>query len=410
MLKTPLQPSAWAAGFCVLLLVCVAVPGSAASRSIPAWKPGTPIVTYWAGPGLTDAFARQLAEGGFNLAWGKAADLDTAARHGLRVMVHDSLLSPKTLDDPAQRDKLDALIARVRPHRAFYSYFLTDEPGAADFPALGRLVAYLRERDPAHLPYINLFPTYASNEQLGTRGDSVTAYRAHLEKYLAEVRPPLVSYDHYQFGVKGDGVQYFLNLALIREASQAAAVPFLNIVQACTWSPSMRVPTTNEVRYLISTTAAYGAQGVSYYVYCHPGHTGGIALPDGTPTPLYHALKIFNREFVAQARELLPLRSLGVYHTSLTEAGCVPPPADAPFRVAQPSASARGFLLGCFGKASQPTHCLVVNLDYQAPAVANLAVAGKLQRFNPRSVKWSRLPNSSLELAPGEGQLVRLAR
>lgn len=53
----------------------------------------------------------------------------------------------------------------------------------------------------------------------------------------------------------------------------------------------MRVPTGDEMRYLIYTTLAYGAQGVSYYVYCHPGHTGGIALADGTPTPLYEALK-----------------------------------------------------------------------------------------------------------------------
>ena len=64
-----------------------------------------------------------------------------------------------------------------------YSYFITDEPSASAFPALGKLVAYLRQRDPAHLAYINLFPTYANNEQLGTKGDTVTAYREHLRQY-----------------------------------------------------------------------------------------------------------------------------------------------------------------------------------------------------------------------------------
>ena len=49
--------------------------------------------------------------------------------------------------------------------------------------------------------------------------------------------------------------------------------------------------TGDEMRYLVYTTLAYGAQGISYYVYCHPGHTGGISQPDGTPTPIYHALK-----------------------------------------------------------------------------------------------------------------------
>jgi len=38
---------------------------------------------------------------------------------------------------------------------------------------------------------------------------------------------------------------------MIQRAAQDAGLPFLNIVQACTWTPSMRVPTTNELRYLI---------------------------------------------------------------------------------------------------------------------------------------------------------------
>lgn len=127
------------------------------SGSAAPWKVGTPIVTYWCGPSMTDATAAQMAEGGFNLVWCQEKELDVAQRHGLRAQLTDSLLSPAALDDPAQREKLDALIARVRRHPALYDYFITDEPNAANFPALGKLVAYLRERDPAHLAYINLF-------------------------------------------------------------------------------------------------------------------------------------------------------------------------------------------------------------------------------------------------------------
>jgi hypothetical protein len=36
-----------------------------------------------------------------------------------------------------------------------FSYFITDAPSADQFPALGKLVAHLRTRDPAHLAYIN---------------------------------------------------------------------------------------------------------------------------------------------------------------------------------------------------------------------------------------------------------------
>src|SRR5436190_11373924 len=186
------------------------------------WTLGAPIVTYWAGPAMTDATARQMADGGWNLVWCTEQELDTARSQGLRAQLHDGLLFPANLDDPAQRTKLDALLARVRKHPALYSYFITDEPNATNFPSLGKLVAYLRERDPAHLAYINLFPTYANNGQLGNKRDTVTAYTEHLEQFISIVKPALLSYDHYQFAVKGDNPDYFLNLALIRRAAQQA--------------------------------------------------------------------------------------------------------------------------------------------------------------------------------------------
>ena len=117
-----------------------------------------------------------MSEGGWNLAWCNEKELDVAQRHGLRAQFYDGLISPASLEDQPKREKLDELIGRVRSHPALYSYFITDEPNATNFTALGKLVAYLRERDPAHLAYINLFPTYASNEQLGNKGDTVAAY------------------------------------------------------------------------------------------------------------------------------------------------------------------------------------------------------------------------------------------
>ena len=262
-----------ACGFLVFVIAYGAYASSAEKNPGAKWKMGSPIVSYWAGPmPMTDAVALQMAEGGWNLVWCRESELDVAQRHGLRAQLHDALLRPATLDNPALRAKLDALITRVKRHPALYSYFLRDEPNATNFPALGRMVAYLRQRDPAHLAYINLFPTYASNRQLGNAGDKITAYRAHLQQYLEIVHPDLISYDHYQFAKRGDTPDYFLNLALIREAALGAGLPFLNIVQACTWSPSMRVPTPDEMRYLVYTSVAYGAQGISYYVYSDDGH------------------------------------------------------------------------------------------------------------------------------------------
>ena len=195
---------------------------SVQSHAADAWRVGTPIVSYWAGPGfpnggdMTAAAAQQLAEGGWNLVWCREKELDVVQRHGLRGMLTADVLTHTSLDHADQHAELDALIGRVRKHPAFYAYHLFDEPPAKFFPDLARIVGYLRDRDPEHLAYINRLPTYANNEQLGTPGAKVEAYTEHLRRYVDVVRPSLLSYDNYQLTNSGDSPDYFLNLAFMR--------------------------------------------------------------------------------------------------------------------------------------------------------------------------------------------------
>jgi hypothetical protein len=419
MYRTQTMAVAFLAG----ALAAALLPASAEEEAaVETWQIGTPIVTYWAGPAMTDAVAQQMKDGGFNLVWCGEKDFDLVARHDLRGMLTDGLISPASLDDPAKKAQLDALIDRVKGHPALEAYFITDEPNASTFPSWGKLIAYLRERDPAHLAYLNLFPTYASNEQLGTKGDTVTAYREHLRQYVEIVKPALISYDHYHFATGGgDGDQYFLNLGMIREAALEAKVPFLNIVQAATWTPSMRVPTREEMRFLIYTTLAYGGQGISYYVYCWPGHTGAIANPDGTPTVIYHALKVLNREFVAIASQLQPLKSLGAYHTGMMPLGGQPLPANCAFRfdppvepmAYKPPEKMRGIVLGLFGAGRRPSAAVVVNLDYTKDRTVTIVGPGPLEVFDARTGRWVRSrrgDKAALHLLPGGGKLVRVGQ
>ena len=393
-----------------------AVPSGATSRPA-AWTIGTPIATYWAGPRLTDAVAKRMIEGGWNLVWCNEKELDVAQRHGLRGLLHLGV-NRNTIDDPEQTARLTAVIDRVRQHPALYAYHLVDEPSASHFPALGKVVALIRRKDPAHLAYINLFPTYANNKQLGTKGDVVTAYRKHLDQYLETVKPDLISYDHYHFAVKGDRDQYFLNLGMIRQTALDAGLPFLNIVQACSWHPSMRVPNERELRWLVHTSLAYGAQGISYYVYCHANHTGAMAELDGvTPTPLYHAAKVLNREFVAIAAQVQPLRSLGAYHTGVIPQGAVPLPKDAAFRLVPPSTTqpakpGPAYVLGHFGTPGKPTHVMVVNLNYKKETTATVVGPAPLEVFDTTTKAWTPAGGSRAQLRfpPGGGKLLRVRR
>lgn len=393
-----------------------------------AWGIGDPIVTYWAGPGydssapLTDAAAKQMVDLGINLAWaGSIADLEVAQRHGLRAMYVDrSLIAPAFVDDPALRPRLDALVDSVRNNPAMYAYHITDEPGAAEFPRLRRIVDYLRERDPAHVAYIDLFPNYAADAALGTNG-----YNAYLDAFISTVQPSFFSYDHYQFRTDSDSSGYLQNLGEFREKAKLAGIPFMNIVQAASWDRGgVRIPTGHQERFLAYTTLAYGAQGISYYVWCWPGHQGGIVQTDGKPTAIYDVLKTTNREFVAIARQYQSRKSIGAYLKGYRSTGLPPGtvalPSTSPFDIVsvpndgiyKDGSPLSGVLFGLFGaddgSPADATLALVVNLDYSAGKKYNVTGPGNLSVFNATTGVWTATnsPQAALDLPPGGGVLI----
>lgn len=397
--------------------------------AISAWNIGDPIVTYWAGPGydgsvpLTDAVAAQMVDVGMNVVWAASAEeVVVAGRHGLRAMYQNrSVLLPQNLNDPVLRAQLDKLVDGLRNRPGLYSYHLVDEPGASQFDGLGRLVAYLRQRDPDHLAYIDLFPNYASpTEHYGTKD-----YNAYLDRFISTVKPSLLSYDHYQFMAKSDTGLYLQNLSEVSQKAKAAGIPFMNIVQAASWEGT-RIPTSNQERFLAYTTLAYGAQGISYYVWCWPGHQGGIVDSKGAPTAIYNTLKATNREFVAIAKQYRSLKSIGAYLKGY-DPGHLPPgtaqlPSNSPLNIrsvaddmtyssGQPL---KGVLFGFFGKngtaVTNATVAIAVNLDYTTSKTYTVNGPGNLSVFNASTGKWTATGRNSatVELLPGGGVLVGL--
>ncbi|MDH7602852.1 MAG: hypothetical protein QHI38_11960 [Armatimonadota bacterium] len=409
-------------------LLAMALPGS-------AWKQDRFIITFWCAPPAIQENLAAVAAEGYNLTWAPAEALDLVEKHGLKALLQDPLINPAVLDTPEGRSKLDELIKRVRNHPALEGYFITDEPGSGAFPGLSRLVAFIRERDPEHLAYINLFPTYATKEQLGVSADAVerakvgiptnfagaganaeviAAYRDYLNKFIDIVKPELISYDHYHFLKTGDGCQYFLNLELIREASLRARLPFLNIIQACTIEPSWRLVNKNELRFLIFTTLAYGGRGISYFLYWGPESYGGL-YRDGKRTPLAVDVAHLNRTLIKIGNAMLHLESRGVYHTKPLPIGAKPVPPSSPVKL-------RGkgeYVLGLFGNKRKTTAFMIVNRDYKSGTRAQVELADRclrIEEFDPLLGTWSERPVDRLmgemfiDLDPGEGRLFRMVQ
>ena len=397
------------------------------------WKQKQFIITFWLPPPATDENLTTVAAEHFNLTWVPVEGLDVAARHGLRAMLQDKLLKPESLDDPTKRAQLDALIDKVKTQPALEAYFITDEPGAGAFDGLGKLVAYLRERDPAHLAYINLFPTYANEAQLGVSADAadrakvgyplnfegvgvsdktVLAYREHVQKFIEIVKPDLISYDHYHFLKTGDGKQYFLNLALIRMAALEAKKPFLNIIQGCDCVKTWRLPGPAETRWLIYTTLAYGGRGISYFIYWGSKAHGGL-YQDGKPEPMAKDVAALNAEIARIGPALMQLESTGVYHTPPLPYGTEAVPANCPVQIVGKGE----FVLGLFAHAGRTSSFMIVNRDYKQPAEAIMKIAmpgNKVEELDRTTGKWSPGPNLSpdrtikIKLSPGDGRLFRM--
>lgn len=413
--------------FLALALAGPVLAQAARPSAAPAseWRIGEPITTYWAGPPLTDAVATQMKEGGWNLAWCTESTLAVAQRHGLRAHLTDPLLKPSSLDSAKGRSDLDALIDRVKDNPALYSYQLKGELSVPALPAWARLARYIRERDPRHALQANLYPIYASNRQLGVEGDRVSAYQAYMQGFIQAIHPEILSYDHYNFLRDGDRDEYFLNLGLVRGAASAAGIPFMNIVQASSWKARFRVPRGNELRWLVYTSLAYGAQGISYFVYRPPmkNYVGGMANPDGTPTSLYPVASELNREFVAIASQLQGLASIGAFHAGMLPPGtlglpdkvAVWPASPLKMAVFKSKRPASGLLFGYFGKTASTSvadasHVLVVNLDYKQARTIGLAARGSLSVFDAEARNWKQAGGDhvQLRLPAGGGRLLRV--
>jgi hypothetical protein len=210
--------------------------------------------------------------------------MDLAAEVGIRVIPVDTRVMPfaQTAGIRIDTAVILEMVSDYRDHPAFAGYVVRDEPPASLFPSLRELCNLFRELDPDHEPLINLFPSYASTEQLGSPD-----YRTHIRDYLATVEPGLLSYDNYALRGPATWYDYWFNdLELVREETRKAGIPFWVFIQSEGIGIHMRVPNRAEVLWQVNTAVAYGARGLGWFTYWTPPTDQGIPQVEGAPPPL----------------------------------------------------------------------------------------------------------------------------
>ncbi len=179
-----------AAWFLLVALGSVAFAGDdAAFFPVMAWNsvPGDPAVL------------KKMHDCGLTVAGFVAPkDLDAVQAAGMKAIVSDPRVGGydwTNVDAAVARKNVESLVAEVGNHPAVFGYYLRDEPPASYFDGLEKVASVVREKAAGKWPYINLFPNYATGDQLETKD-----YPAYLEKFVAMCHPPIMSYDHYAAG------------------------------------------------------------------------------------------------------------------------------------------------------------------------------------------------------------------
>ncbi|MBN1341467.1 MAG: hypothetical protein JXQ73_02245 [Phycisphaerae bacterium] len=270
-------------------------------------------LTYWCGPPAEDARYKEVAECGFNLAFN--GDPNLAHKYGMKVLVADPrVLAAVAKPGSETAPGLDAAVKDLAGHAAFWGFYLKDEPSAAKFADLAYVNQYLLAKAPKCVPYMNLFPTYASPEQLGTR-----TYEEHVERFMTEVKPKVLSYDHYALMEGGkERPDYFQNMEIIRSAGLRHDVPYWFIF-LITPHFSYRDPSEGDLRWQIYTALAYGYKGLVYFTYwgVNDKRFGeAIIARSGQRTSRYWLASKLNSEVNMLGPILAMLRSTNVYHTA----------------------------------------------------------------------------------------------
>lgn len=410
-------------------------------------------ITHWCGvphkfirhPDGTLAIERfrEMMEAGINLMaaydYGYETNCEMLAaceKLGLKVTLSDGRISRAIGDGAHRQELLEAVVRDYAGYPALMGYHIVDEPNSGAFPALADIREILHRLDPAHEAYINLFPNYASPEMLGN-----PTYYDHVAQFAKEVRPEIISYDHYHF-IKGEPMErrevadqrenqiyeaafrkverpgFFDNIQDVRQVSLATDIPFMVIILVVEHGPYRNL-TEAEIRWEVFQSLAYGAKRLSYFTYWTPGvdtdegdamwhWKNGMIAKDGTKTAHYHMIADINRELQALGDMLLPRRSLAVFHLSQvpdTKVAYWPGAFGDMTSLAADSVTA-GFFEGGY--------VLLANKDYEAPApVTFTATPGRrVMHYGKADGLWREMTPEggvyALTLAAGDGELIRI--
>ena len=234
------------------------------------------------------------------------AELDISQKVGMKLII----------SCPELQSDIENTVRKFMNHPALAGYHLKDEPTRTDFPALADWAKKINTIDDKHFCYINLFPNYASSEQLGTK-----TYKDYVQTFINEVPVSFLSFDFYPIKQNEKGERtissgWYENLELFaNEASKKGKSFWAFALTTSHWD--YPIPTLEDLRLQVYSNLAYGAQGIQNFTYWTPWEPfkeGPIAL-DGTRSVVYERVKKVNEEIKDLSGVFLGAKVVSIAHT-----------------------------------------------------------------------------------------------
>ncbi len=392
-------------------------------------------ITFFYGPHpeyvVQDSVIADMAASGITLAQlnqetaiSKQA-LPIMQKYGLRADVGD----PRIHKLYSENDfaNVDAVVKQVVEDYAAFDnvegFDICDEPHSEAFPILGEIVKAFRKYAPEKETVINLFPNYASPEQLRD-----TDYTAHLEHFVQQVEPHFLSYDHYHFlgrqKVGGDDGNedererlirescsktedrggFFENIEEVRRVGLESGLEQMLIVLLVEHGPYRNL-TRAELLWEVNMCLAYGFHRISYFTYWTPDcgnefwqWDNGMCDLQGNKKPHYYDVQAINKSIMPIGEYLFNTTSAAVFHTGELEAGAKAFAGYGPVN----SIEGGNAVIGFFEDGS----AYLVNRDYQNAATFTVKANGAIAHWESGTF----VPGDStltVTLAAGEGVLLR---
>ena len=285
-----------------------------------------------------------------------------------------------------------AVVADYAAYDNIVGWWLYDEPGSDKFDVLGKITAAFKKYDPNREVFVDALPVYAdASTQLKTSN-----YDEYLNRYLNEIKPTYLCYDHYHFMASGTHrKQFFENFELVRQKSLAKNMDYMSIV-LLTKHWNFADLTKSQLLWETNMCLAYGAKRMSYFTFIldqdllDEGWSNACMNgTNGTYYQHYYDIQAINKQVTPLGRELFNKKSVAVYHltnsASSLEKGCKAYTSYGDLE----KVSGDEFVLGFFDDGS----FMVANKRFQESSLGKnkltfLTIKGGLKYFDTATSQW----------------------